>query len=136
MRHRHSGRQLNRNSSHRKSMFYNMASALIHHEIIKTTLSKAKELRCIAEPLITIAKCDSIANRRRVFSYIRDNKIVSKLFNDLGKRFVNRNGGYTRILKCGYRNGDNAPIAYIELLNRTKISKSEHNNESIESIDK
>lgn len=121
MRHRKSGRQLNRNSSYRRSMLSNMASSLVEHEIIKTTLPKAKELRRVVEPLITLAKNDSVANRRLAFSRVRDNGTVKKLFVDLGPRFVNRAGGYTRIMKCGFRAGDNAPMAYIELLDRPVI---------------
>ncbi len=120
MRHRKSGRQLNRNSSHRKAMFRNMSSSLVRHEIIKTTLAKAKELRHIVEPLITLARNDSVASRRLAFSRTRDNEIVSKLFNELGPRFATRPGGYTRILKCGFRTGDNAPMAYVELVDRAK----------------
>ncbi|CAD6511102.1 50S ribosomal protein L17 [Candidatus Profftia tarda] len=123
MRHRKSGRQLNRNSSHRKSMFRNMASSLIRHEIIKTTVPKAKELRRIFEPLITLAKTDSVANRRLAFARIRNNSIVAKMFNDLGHRFLNRYGGYTRIIKCSTRAGDNAPMAYIELVDRAPSPK-------------
>lgn len=108
MRHRKSGRQLNRNSSHRKAMFSNMASSLVRHELIKTTLPKAKELRRVIEPLITLAKTDSVANRRLAFARTRDNEIVAKLFNELGPRFAQRPGGYTRILKCGFRTGDKA----------------------------
>jgi len=119
MRHRKSGRQLNRNSSHRKAMFQNMANSLIDHGIIKTTLPKAKELRRIAEPLITMAKTDSVANRRLAFSRLRDKETVGKLFNELGPRYKERPGGYTRILKCGFRSGDVAPMAYIELVDRT-----------------
>jgi large subunit ribosomal protein L17 len=118
MRHRKSGRQLNRNSSHRQAMFRNMASSLIEHEVIKTTLPKAKELRRIAEPLITLAKEDSVANRRLAFSRTRDKAAVGKLFAELGPRYEARPGGYTRILKCGYRPGDAAPMAYIELVDR------------------
>jgi large subunit ribosomal protein L17 len=118
MRHRKSGRQLNRNSSHRKAMFSNMASSLVRHELIKTTLPKAKELRRVIEPLITLAKVDSVANRRLAFARTRDNEIVAKLFNELGPRFAQRPGGYTRIMKCGFRTGDKAPMAYIELLDR------------------
>lgn len=123
MRHRKSGCQLNRNSSHRRAMFSNMASSLVEHEIIKTTLAKAKELRRVVEPLITLAKNDSVANRRLAFSRIRDNGTVKKLFVDLGPRFVNRAGGYTRVMKCGFRVGDNAPMAYIELLDRSVIAE-------------
>ncbi|MEZ9449123.1 50S ribosomal protein L17 [Vibrio splendidus] len=118
MRHRKSGRQLNRNSSHRKAMFSNMASSLVRHEVIKTTVPKAKELRRVIEPLITLAKTDSVANRRLAFARTRDNEVVAKLFNELGPRFVARQGGYTRILKCGFRTGDKAPMAYIELVDR------------------
>ncbi len=118
MRHRKSGRQLNRNSSHRQAMFRNMAASLIEHEVIKTTLPKAKELRRIAEPLITLAKEDSVANRRLAFSRTRNKAAVGKLFSELGPRYEDRPGGYTRILKCGYRAGDAAPMAYIELVDR------------------
>jgi len=118
MRHRQSGRQLNRNSSHRKAMFKNMAASLIDHEVIKTTLPKAKELRRVAEPLITLAKVDSVANRRLAFSRLRDKEMVAKLFAELGPRFKERPGGYMRILKCGFRTGDKAPMAYVELLDR------------------
>ena len=122
MRHRNSGRQLNRNSSHRKAMFSNMAISLFDHEVIRTTLPKAKELRRVAEPLITLAKKDSVANRRVAFSRIRDNGIVSKLFTDLGPRYLERPGGYMRILKCGFRTGDKAPMAYVELVDRPEIT--------------
>ncbi|AIN47274.1 50S ribosomal protein L17 [Candidatus Palibaumannia cicadellinicola] len=118
MRHRNSGRKLNRNHSHLKAMFRNMAGSLIINEVIKTTVPKAKELPSIIEPLITLAKIDSIANRRLAFARIRSPKIVAKLFNELGPRFATRAGGYTRILKCGFRTGDNAPMAYIELVDR------------------
>ena len=118
MRHRKSGRQLNRNSSHRKAMFSNMANSLLEHGIIKTTLPKAKELRRIAEPLITLAKVDSVANRRLAFSRLRDKENVGKLFSELGPRYKERPGGYTRIMKCGFRTGDVAPMAYIELVDR------------------
>ena len=118
MRHRKSGRQLNRNSSHRKAMFSNMANSLLEHGIIKTTLPKAKELRRIAEPLITMAKIDSVANRRLAFSRLRDKENVGKLFSELGPRYKERPGGYTRIMKCGFRTGDVAPMAYIELVDR------------------
>lgn len=118
MRHRHSGRQLNRNSSHRKAMFRNMAVSLFQHETIQTTLPKAKELRRVAEPLITLAKTDSVAKRRVAFSRLRDRDAVTKLFNELAPRFKDRPGGYIRILKCGYRAGDKAPMAYIELMDR------------------
>ncbi len=118
MRHRKSGRQLNRNSSHRKAMFRNMAVSLMQHEIIRTTLPKAKELRRVAEPLITMAKIDSVAKRRLAFSRLRDRDIVTKLFNELGPRYKERSGGYLRILKCGFRPGDKAPMAIVELMGR------------------
>ncbi|WP_031434854.1 50S ribosomal protein L17 [Methylomarinum vadi] len=118
MRHRKSGRQLNRNSSHRKAMFSNMAGSLIRHELIKTTLPKAKELRKVAEPLITMSKVDSVAKRRQAFAKLRDREVVSKLFNELGPRYQQRPGGYLRIIKCGYRPGDDAPMAYVELVDR------------------
>lgn len=118
MRHRHSGRQLNRNSSHRKAMFRNMTSSLVEHEIIKTTLAKAKELRGYAEPLITLAKQDSVANRRLAFSRLRDKESVGKLFTEIGPRYVERPGGYLRIIKCGLRTGDKAPMAYVEMVDR------------------
>ena len=121
MRHRHSGRQLNRNSSHRKAMFRNMAVSLVEHELIKTTLPKAKELRSYAEPLITLAKKDSVANRRLAFDRTRDRSAVGKLFNELGPRYQDRPGGYIRILKCGYRSGDKAPMAYVELVDRPQV---------------
>ena len=125
MRHRKSGRQLNRNSSHRQAMFRNMASSLIGHEIIKTTLPKAKELRRVVEPLITLAKVDTVANRRLAFARTRNIETVAKLFNELGPRFAQRAGGYTRILKCGFRAGDNASMAYIELVDRPEVSTEE-----------
>jgi len=118
MRHRKSGRHLNRNSSHRKAMFRNMAVSLIEHELIKTTVPKAKELRRVAEPLITLAKQDSVENRRLAFSRTRSNAAVGKLFTELGPRYQERPGGYTRILKCGYRAGDAAPMAFVELVGR------------------
>ncbi len=118
MRHRNSGRQLNRNSPHRKAMFRNMAVSLFDHEVIRTTVPKAKELRRVAEPLITLAKEDSVANRRMAFSRVRDKAAVGKLFADLGPRYKERPGGYMRILKCGYRPGDKAPMAYVELVDR------------------
>ncbi len=118
MRHRHAGRQLNRNSSHRKAMFKNMAVSIMRHEIIKTTLPKAKELRRVVEPLITKAKKDSVANRRFAFARLRDREIVTKLFNELGPRYKERPGGYLRILKCGFRRGDKAPMAIVELVDR------------------
>tara|TARA_R110002167_G_scaffold144413_3_gene334589 strand:+ start:959 stop:1345 length:387 start_codon:yes stop_codon:yes gene_type:complete len=118
MRHRKSGRQLSRNSSHRKAMLRSMTVSLVEHEIIKTTLIKAKELRMVAEPLITLAKNDSVANRRLAFNRTRDKATVGKLFTDLGPRYTERPGGYIRILKCGMRAGDNAPMAYVELVDR------------------
>ncbi len=118
MRHRKSGRHFNRTSSHRQAMFRNMAASLIEHEIIKTTLPKAKELRRVAEPLITLAKEDSVANRRLAFSRTRSKAAVGKLFGELGPRYQDRPGGYLRILKCGYRPGDAAPMAYVELVDR------------------
>ena len=125
MRHRKSGRQLNRNSSHRQAMFRNMACSLVSHEIIKTTLPKAKELRRVVEPLITLAKTDSVANRRLAFARTRSDEVVGKLFKELGPRFANRSGGYTRILKCGLRTGDKAPMAYIELVDRPAVEAAE-----------
>ena len=116
MRHRKSGRQLNRNSSHRKAMFQNMANSLFLHEVIKTTLPKAKELRRVVEPLITKAKSDSVANRRHVFAKLRDDEIVSKLFTELGPFYKDRPGGYVRILKAGFRTGDKAPMAVVQLV--------------------
>ncbi|MEM7209842.1 MAG: 50S ribosomal protein L17 [Pseudomonadota bacterium] len=125
MRHRNSGRKLNRNSSHRKAMFRNMAASLIEHEVIKTTLPKAKELRGVIEPLITLAKSDSVANRRLAYSRLRDKAMVGKLFSELGPHFSERPGGYTRILKCGYRQGDKAPMAFIELVDRIAVEEEE-----------
>jgi large subunit ribosomal protein L17 len=118
MRHRKSGRQLNRNSSHRKAMFQNMAVSLLRHEAIKTTLPKAKELRRVAEPFITMAKTDSVHKRRLAFNRLRDREIVGKLFDELGPRYKDRPGGYLRILKTGFRAGDKAPMAYVELVDR------------------
>lgn len=118
MRHRKSGRQLNRNSSHRSAMFRNMAASLFQHEVIRTTLPKAKELRRVAEPLITRAKRDSVANRRLAFSRLRDDAVVAKLFTEIGPRYAERPGGYIRILKTGPREGDNAPMALVELVDR------------------
>jgi large subunit ribosomal protein L17 len=125
MRHRKSGRQLNRNSSHRKAMFQNMANSLFKHEIIKTTLPKAKELRRVAEPLITLAKEDSVSKRRLAFARLRDKEIVGKLFTELAPRYKDRPGGYLRIMKCGFRAGDAAPMAYVELVDRPEISVDE-----------
>jgi large subunit ribosomal protein L17 len=118
MRHKQSGRKLNRNSSHRKAMFRNMAVSLMQHEIITTTVPKAKELRRVAEPLITMAKDDSVAKRRTAFSRLRDRATVTKLFTELGPRYKERPGGYLRILKCGFRPGDKAPMAIVELVDR------------------
>ena len=120
MRHLKSGRKLNRNSSHRKAMFRNMANSLFEHEIIKTTVPKAKELRRVAEPLLTLAKSDNVANRRLAFDRLRDKSSVGKLFDELGPRYVERPGGYLRIMKCGYRTGDKAPMAYVELVDRPR----------------
>ena len=125
MRHRKSGRQLNRNSSHRQAMFRNMAASLIESEVIKTTLPKAKELRRVAEPLITLAKEDSVANRRLAFSRTRSKAAVGKLFGELGPRYQSRPGGYTRILKCGHRAGDAAPMAFVELVDRPVVDADE-----------
>jgi len=125
MRHRHSGRQLNRNSSHRKAMFQNMVNSLFKHELIKTTLPKAKELRRVAEPLITLAKEDCVAKRRLAFARMRDKEMVGKLFTELAPRYKDRPGGYLRILKCGFRPGDAAPMAYVELVDRPEPSSDE-----------
>ena len=125
MRHSKSGRKLNRNSSHRKAMLANMAVSLLTHEQIKTTLPKAKELRRITEPYITMAKTDSVHKRRVAFNRLRDRDTVSKLFNDLGPRFKDRPGGYLRILKAGYRSGDKAPMAYIEMVDRPQADAAE-----------
>ena len=133
MRHRHSGRQLNRNSSHRKAMFKNMAVSLLRHEIIRTTLPKAKELRRVVEPLITRGKTDSVANRRIIFARTRDNEITAKLFTEIGPRYQDRPGGYIRILKCGFRTGDRAPMAYVELVDRPIIEDEDE--DDIEEID-
>lgn len=122
MRHRNSGRQLSRNSTHRKAMLQNMAVSLLRHEIIKTTLPKAKELRRVAEPLITLAKVDNVSKRRLAFARLRDRDIVTKLFNELAPRYKTRPGGYLRILKCGFRSGDNAPMAIVELMDRPEAS--------------
>ena len=122
MRHLKSGRKLNRTSSHRKAMFSNMTASLIEHEVIKTTLPKAKELRRVAEPLITLAKNDSVANRRLAFSRLRNDSAVGKLFAELGPRYQERPGGYMRILKCGFRAGDAAPMAIVELVDRPEIA--------------
>ncbi|MEQ9546752.1 MAG: 50S ribosomal protein L17 [Marinobacter sp.] len=118
MRHRKSGRKFSRTSAHRKAMFRNMTASLVEHELIKTTLPKAKELRRVAEPLITLSKNDSVANRRLAFSRLRNDAAVAKLFDELGPRYSERPGGYLRILKCGFRAGDNAPMAFVELVGR------------------
>ncbi len=125
MRHRKSGRQLNRNSSHRKAMFKNMANSLIEHEVIKTTLPKAKELRRFIEPIITASKEDNVAKRRLIFSRLRDRDSVTKLFDSLATRYKDRPGGYLRILKCGFRTGDTAPMAYVELVDRSTSDTEE-----------
>lgn len=118
MRHRNGLRKLNRTSSHRQAMLRNMANSLLRHEVIKTTVPKAKELRKVVEPLITLGKKPSLANRRLAFDRLRDRDVVVKIFDELGPRFATRNGGYLRILKCGFRDGDNAPMAFVELLDR------------------
>lgn len=125
MRHGKSGRKLNRNSSHRKAMYKNMATSFLNHEAIKTTLPKAKELRRVVEPLITLAGNDSVANRRLAFDRLRDKEAVGKLFSELGPRFKERPGGYTRILKCGFREGDKAPMAIIELVEKSEPAAAE-----------
>jgi large subunit ribosomal protein L17 len=132
MRHRQSGRQLNRNSSHRKAMFRNMTTSLVEHELIKTTVPKAKELRRVAEPLITLAKEDSVANRRLAFDRLRDKAAVGKLFTELGPRYEGRPGGYIRIMKCGLRAGDKAPMAYVELVDRPDV---EINDDEVEVVE-
>jgi large subunit ribosomal protein L17 len=129
MRHRKAGRQLNRNSAHREAMFRNMAGSLIRHELIKTTVPKAKELRRVAEPLITLAKTDSVHHRRLAFSRLRDKEAVGKLFSELGPRYEARPGGYLRILKCGFRPGDAAPMAYVELVDRPIVEKEDDDDE-------
>jgi len=118
-----SGRKFNRTSAHREAMFKNMAASLFKHELIKTTLPKAKELRRVAEPLITLAKVDSVANRRLAFARLRDQEAVGNLFTILGPRYANRPGGYLRLLKCGFRAGDNAPMAYVELVDRPAVAE-------------
>jgi large subunit ribosomal protein L17 len=122
MRHRNSGRNFSRTTAHREAMFSNMAASLIKHELIRTTLPKAKELRRVAEPLITMAKSDGVANRRLAMSRLKDKEAVGKLFVEIGPRYKARPGGYLRILKCGYRAGDNAPMAYVELVDRPQAS--------------
>ena len=135
MRHRKSGRQLNRNSSHRKAMFRNMACSLFEHEVIKTTVPKAKELKRVAEPLITLAKEDSVANRRLAFARTGSKEAVGKLFGELGPRYQDRPGGYTRILKCGFRAGDAAPMALIELVDRPMPDLDDVEDEAVEMED-
>ncbi len=132
MRHRKSGRQLNRNSSHRKAMFRNMSASLLGHELIRTTVPKAKELRRVVEPLITLAKEDSVAHRRLAFARLRDRAVVTKLFTELGPRYQERPGGYLRILKCGYRTGDKAPMAFVELVDRPQVEGDEESAEVAE----
>lgn len=125
MRHQKSGRKFNRTSSHRQAMFRNMAASLFKHELIRTTLPKAKELRRVAEPLITLAKNDGVANRRLAFARLRDKEAVGKLFVELGPRYQARPGGYLRVLKCGFRDGDNAPMAYVELVDRPQAAEAD-----------
>jgi large subunit ribosomal protein L17 len=132
MRHRYSGRKLSRTGAHRRAMFRNMTASLVEHELIKTTLPKAKELRRFAEPLITLAKQDSVANRRLAFSRLRDKAAVGKLFGELGPRYETRPGGYIRILKCGLRSGDAAPMAYVELVDRPDVEAVELDDDSEE----
>jgi large subunit ribosomal protein L17 len=133
MRHQKSGRHFNRPSAHRHAMLRNLAISLIEHELIKTTLPKAKELRRVAEPLITLAKEDSVAHRRLAFDRTRSKSAVGKLFTDLGPRYQNRPGGYVRILKCGYRAGDSAPMAYVELVDRPVVARDESDDDAAES---
>lgn len=125
MRHRHGLRKLNRTSSHREAMLRNMCNSLLRHEMIKTTLPKAKELRRVVEPIITLGKKPSLANRRLAFDRLRDREMVVKIFNELGPRFAKRNGGYLRILKFGFRVGDNAPMALVELMDRPEVVAEE-----------
>ena len=134
MRHRYSSRKRNKTSAHKRAMFRNMTASLVEHELIKTTLPKAKELRLFAEPLITLAKDDSVANRRLVFDRLRNKQAVGKLFSDLGPRYQERPGGYLRILKCGMRSGDNAPMAYVELVDR-EIVEVEEEAEAVETAE-
>ena len=124
MRHRHGLRKLNRTSSHRLAMLRNLTNALLRHEASRTTVPKAKELRRVVEPIITLAKVPTVANRRLAFARLRDREMVVKLFNELGPRYQARNGGYTRILKAGFRPGDNAPIAYMELVDRPEVTEA------------
>jgi large subunit ribosomal protein L17 len=130
MRHRHGLRKLNRTTSHRLAMFRNMSNSLLKHEVIKTTLPKAKELRKVIEPLITLGKEPTLANKRLAFNRLRDRETVVKLFNEIGPRYKNRNGGYTRILKFGFRVGDNAPMALMELVDRPAPKGEEQSAES------
>ena len=132
MRHRYSGRKLNKTGTHKRAMFRNMTASLVEHELIKTTLPKAKELRSFAEPFITLAKEDSVANRRLAFDRLRNKAAVGKLFSDLGPRYQERPGGYMRILKCGYRSGDKAPMAYVELVGREITEVEEDVLETVE----
>jgi large subunit ribosomal protein L17 len=132
MRHRKSGRHFNRTSAHRKAMLQNLANSLFEHEVIKTTLPKAKELRRVAEPLITLAKEDSVANRRLAFDRTRSKEAVGKLFNELGPRYQARPGGYLRVLKCGFRAGDSAPMAIVELVDRPEVDEAEASSTSSE----
>ena len=132
MRHRYSGRKLNKTGPHKRAMFRNMTASLVEHELIKTTLPKAKELRSFAEPLITLSKQDNVANRRLAFDRLRNKETVAKLFTDLGPRYQERPGGYVRILKCGYRTGDKAPMAYVELVGREIVETEE---ELVEAVD-
>jgi len=124
MRHRNVGRQLSRNTAHRKALLKNLTNALLRYELIRTTVPKAKELRRLAEPMITLGKSDSVANRRLAFSRLRDREMVTKLFEDLGPHFQDRPGGYLRILRCGFRAGDNAPMAYVQLVGRREVDAS------------
>ncbi len=130
MRHRHGLRKLNRTTSHRLAMFRNMSNSLLKHEVIKTTLPKAKELRKVIEPLITLGKEPTLANKRLAFNRLRDREMVVKLFNEIGPRYKNRNGGYTRILKFGFRVGDNAPMALMELVDRPEPKGEEQSGEA------
>ena len=132
MRHRYSGRKLNKTGPHKRAMFRNMTASLVKHELIKTTLPKAKELRSFAEPLITLSKQDNVANRRLAFDRLRNNETVAKLFTDLGPRYQERPGGYVRILKCGYRTGDKAPMAYVELVGREIVETEDDVLEAVE----
>ena len=129
MRHRKSGRQLSRTGSHQRAMFKNMSASLLRHECIRTTVPKAKELRRVVEPLITLAKSDSVANRRLAFARLRDREMVTKLFNEIGPRYQERPGGYTRVLKCGFRPGDKAPMALVELVDRPEIEEEDEDDD-------